>query len=45
MGRKDFVRNRDIDLEKTYTVEEFIEMTEKAYGREVIQRLKEKFHG
>ena len=45
MGRKAFVRNRDIDLNKTYTVEEFIEMTEGDYGGEVIRRLKERFHG
>ena len=43
MGRKVFVRNHDIDLDKTYTVEEFIGLTENDYGGEVIRRLKEKF--
>lgn len=40
MGRKNFVASRGIDLDKTYTVEEFIALTEQDYGREVIRKLK-----
>ena len=43
MGRKAFVRNHDIDLDKTYTVEEFIELTEDDYAGEVIKQLKERY--
>ena len=43
MGRTAFVRNRGIDLDKTYTVDEFIELTENDYGRNVIRRLKERY--
>ena len=43
MGRQAFVRNHDIDLDKTYTVEEFIELTEMDYGGEVIKDLKERY--
>ena len=43
MGRKAFVKNHDIDLDKTYTVEEFIELTEDDYEGQVIKDLKERY--
>lgn len=43
MGRTAFVRNRGIDLDKTYTVDEFIELTENDYGSEIIKNLKERY--
>ena len=43
MGRTAFVRNRGIDLDKTYTVDEFIKLTENDYGGDVIRRLKERY--
>ena len=43
MGRKDFASRNGIDLEKdSYTVEEFIRITENAYGGDVIKQLKER---
>ena len=43
MGRKQFASDRGIDIDTAeYTVEEFIKMTENAYGREIIRQLKEK---
>ena len=43
MGRKAFVRNHDLDLDKLYTVEEFIELTKEDYGGEVIRRVEERY--
>ena len=43
MGRKAFVSRHDLDLDKLYTVEEFIELTEDDYGSEVIRELKKKW--
>ena len=43
MGRETFVKNKGIDLEQTYTVEEFIELCENDYGSEVISELKERW--
>jgi hypothetical protein len=43
MGRKAFVRRHDLDLDKTYTVYEFIELTENDYGSEIIKNLKERY--
>ena len=43
MGRKAFVRRYDLDLDKTYTVDEFIELTENDYGSEIIKNLKERY--
>ena len=43
MGRKAFVSRHDLDLDKLYTVEEFIELTEDDYGGEVIKKLKERY--
>lgn len=44
MGRNEFARDHGIDLENdAMTPEEFIKLTENAYGREVIRQLKERF--
>ena len=44
MGRNEFARDHGIDLENdNLTPEEFIKLTENAYGREVIRQLKERF--
>ena len=43
MGRKAFVSRHDLDLDKEYTVSEFIELTEDDYGGEVIRKLKERY--
>lgn len=40
MGRDSFVKNRNLDLEKKYTVKEFIEVCENDYGGSVIKQLK-----
>ena len=42
MGRESFVKNHGLDLEKEYTVAEFIELTENDYGSEIIKQLKER---
>ena len=42
MGRESFVKNHGLDLEKEYTVAEFIELTENDYGSQVIKQLKER---
>jgi hypothetical protein len=41
MGRDSFVQNHQLNLNKLYTVKEFIELTENDYGREVIRQLKQ----
>lgn len=41
MGRDNFVKEHELDLEKEYTVQEFIELTENDYGSEIIKQLKE----
>ena len=42
-GRKAFVKNHGIDLEKgTYTVAEFIEITKEDYGGDIIEQLSER---
>ena len=43
MGRKAFVSRHDLDLDKYYTVEEFIDLTANDYGGEVIKRLRERY--
>lgn len=43
-GRKSFVRDRGLSVDATYTVDEFIEICEDAYGQEIIQKLKEKYY-
>ena len=44
IGRKSFVKNHGLDLEKEYTVAEFIELTENDYGSEIIKQLKERWN-
>ena len=42
MGRKEFAREHEIDLENgEITVDEFIKLTENAYGGEIIRKLKD----
>ena len=43
MGRESFVRNKNLDLDELYTVEDFIEICENAYGGEIIKELKERW--
>ena len=43
MGRESFVRNKGLDLEKLYSVEEFIALCENDYGSEIIKELKERW--
>ena len=46
MGRRTFVADHGIDMDGETTVDEFIRLTENAYGGEVIRRLKERYeHG
>ena len=39
MGRKQFAKDHDVDLEGKMTVEEFISLTKNAFGGEIIKRL------
>ena len=41
MGRKNFCKKHGIELETSYTPEFFIELTQEAYGENVIKQLKE----
>ena len=43
MGRESFVKNKNLDLNELYTVEDFIEICEDAYGGEIIKELKERW--
>ena len=43
MGRDAFCKSHNIDLEKVYTVTYFLQITEKAYGREVIRKVIESY--
>lgn len=44
MGRDAFVKDNDIDLDKTFTVSEFITIVERSYGDNIIKQLKEKIN-
>lgn len=44
MGRNNFIKNHDINLNKMYSVKEFIELTENDYGGEIIKQLKEFYY-
>ena len=44
MGRESFVKNRGIDVNAMYTVDEFIEICENDYGHKVISVLKERWN-
>jgi len=39
MGRDNFVKSNGIDLNKTYSINEFIELTKNQYGGEIIKQL------
>ncbi len=41
MGRESFVKNHGINLDDSFTVEEFIKITENDFGRDTIKQLKE----
>lgn len=41
MGRESFVKNNEIDLNKMYSVQEFIKLTENDFGGSVIRELKQ----
>lgn len=43
-GRKQFVDERHLSLEDEYTVDQFIEICENAYGADAIKKLKEKWN-
>ena len=43
LGRNEFVKNHGLSLEESYTVEQFIELTENAYGSSIIKALKRKW--
>ena len=43
MGRESFVKNHNINLEDTFTVDDFIDICENDYGGSVIKELKEKW--
>lgn len=44
MGRKSFMRDRNVTFDDVYTVDEFIALCENSYGGEVINELKEKWN-
>lgn len=39
MGRQQFAKDHGVDLEGEMTVEEFIALTQNAFGRKIIRRL------
>jgi len=41
MGRNNFVEEHNLNLDKMYSVKEFIQLTENDYGGEIIKELKE----
>ena len=43
MGRESFVKNHGLDLDSTFTVEEFINLCENDYGGDIIKQLKERW--
>ena len=43
MGRDGFCKSHDIDLEKKYTVRYFLDITENAYGGDVIKQIRESY--
>ena len=44
MGRENFVKNNEIDLNKMYSVQEFIKLTENDFGGSVIRKLKQYYN-
>lgn len=45
MGRKAFMRDRNVTFDDTYTVDEFIALCENSYGGKIIKELKERWNG
>lgn len=43
MGREQFARNNNVDMAGSMTPEEFIELTQDAYGGDVIRMLKPRY--
>lgn len=43
MGRKEFVTEHGLDMDKEYTVRYFLDITAKAYGGEIIIKLKDSY--
>lgn len=43
MGRQSFVRNKGLNIDDMYTVEEFISLCEDDYGGDIIKQLKERW--
>ena len=43
MGRESFVKNKNLDVNALYTVDEFIALCENDYGSSVIKKLKERW--
>lgn len=43
LGRKSFMRDRNINFDDMYTVDEFIKICEDSYGGEIIKELKERW--
>ena len=43
MGRESFVRNKNLDINAMYTVEEFIDICKDDYGSNIINELKERW--
>ena len=43
LGRKQFIENNGLSLDAEYTVQEFIKLTEQAYGGDIIKKLKPHF--
>ena len=41
MGRQQFAKNHDVDLDGEMTVEEFIKLTENSFGGDIIKKLEE----
>ena len=44
MGRENFVKNKGLDLNELYAVEEFISICENDYGSKIIKELKERWN-
>ena len=41
LGRQNFCKDHGLDINSKYTVKQFIELTENAYGSDIIRKLKE----
>ena len=43
MGRDEFCKTHDIDLEKKYTVKYFLDITKESYGRDIIKLIRKEY--